>query len=148
MKKKHEYYMKQALQLAQEAYESGEVPIGAIVVSNSEIIGKGYNQVERLKDATVHAEMVAITAASNFLNSKYLKECTLYVTLEPCLMCGGAIEWSQIPEIVYGAKDFKKGIISKHQIKLEKNKKIIEGVLEKESRSLLQKFFNELRNPF
>ena len=110
--KSHEYFMKKALDLAKQAFEENEVPIGAIIVSKEKIIGKGYNQVEKLGDATAHAEMIAITSAADFLNSKYLKNCTLYVTVEPCVMCGGALKWSQIDKIVYGASEDKFGFFS------------------------------------
>jgi tRNA(adenine34) deaminase len=102
-----EYYMQQALREARRAFDEGEVPIGAVIVMNDRIIGRGYNQVERLNDCTAHAEMLAITAAFNFLGSKYLMEATLYVTLEPCLMCAGALYWSKIGRIVYAAPDDK-----------------------------------------
>ncbi|MEI9934526.1 MAG: nucleoside deaminase [Ferruginibacter sp.] len=99
-----EQYMQQALKEAQKAYDEGEVPIGAIVVMNNRIIAKGYNQVEKLTDSTAHAEIIALTAAFNFLGSKYLPDATLYVTIEPCLMCSGALYWSKIGKIVYGAE--------------------------------------------
>lgn len=104
-----EFYMSQALNEAMNALEEDEVPIGAIVVCNDRIIGRGHNQTEALKDVTAHAEMIALTAAENYLGAKYLKECTLYVTVEPCIMCAGAIGWSQIGRLVYGAPDPKKG---------------------------------------
>src|ERR1700684_565163 len=104
-----EYYMRLALKEAAAAYEEDEVPVGALIISNNRIIGKGYNQTERLKDVTAHAEMVAITAASNYLGSKFLEECTLYVTLEPCLMCAAALKWARIARLVYGARDATAG---------------------------------------
>lgn len=104
-----EYFMREALKEARQAYESGEVPVGAVVVWNNKIIGRGHNQVERLNDATAHAEMIALTAAFNGLGSKYLPEAVLYVTVEPCLMCCGAMYWSKIGRIVYGADDVKNG---------------------------------------
>ena len=104
-----EYFMTRALDLAMQAYEEQEVPIGAVVVHNNKIIGKGYNQTEKLQDVTAHAEMLAITAASNAVNGKYLDECTLYVTIEPCLMCAGAIQWSRFSRIVFGASEPKFG---------------------------------------
>ncbi|MCD8529228.1 MAG: nucleoside deaminase [Chitinophagales bacterium] len=137
--------MKQALLLAKQAYDEGEIPIGALVVYKNQIIAKGYNQTECLKDATAHAEMIAITAASEYLNSKYLKDCTLYVTLEPCLMCGGALFWSQVPHIVYGAKDEQKGCISLHKNTFIKKTHIIGGVLEQECKELVLQFFKEKR---
>lgn len=104
-----EKYMKAALAEAQKAFDSGEVPVGAVVVMNDQVIGRGHNQVELLNDCTAHAEIIALTAAFNFLGSKYLPEATLYVTLEPCLMCSGALYWSKIGRIVYGAEDEKNG---------------------------------------
>ena len=104
-----EKYMKVALAEAQKAFDSGEVPVGAVVMMNDQVIGRGHNQVELLNDCTAHAEIIALTAAFNFLGSKYLPEATLYVTLEPCLMCSGALYWSKIGRIVYGAEDEKNG---------------------------------------
>ena len=143
--KTHEAYMKKAFDLAMQAKEEGEVPVGALVVYNNMIIGKGYNQTEKLKDATAHAEMIAITAAAEFLNSKYLKNCTLYVTLEPCLMCGGALMWSQIDQIVYGAKDKERGCISTKHHLLPKKTKIIGGILEEACGNVVKEFFQEKR---
>lgn len=145
MGKQHEIFMKKALQLALQAYEENEIPIGAVVVFENQIIAKGYNQTERLKDATAHAEMIAITAASEYLNSKYLKDCTLYVTVEPCVMCGGALMWSQIPNIVYGTPDIQKGCISTNKNQLLDKITIIGGVLGEECKSLLLDFFKEKR---
>lgn len=106
----HEHFMKEALKEAQKALTNNEIPIGAVIVCNQKIIGRGYNQVEMLNDVTAHAEMIAITSASGYLGAKYLTDCTLYVTLEPCSMCASALSWSQIPNIVFGAKDEKKGL--------------------------------------
>ncbi len=103
------YFMKRALQEAEYAFEAGEVPVGAVIVVQDRIIARAHNLTEKLNDVTAHAEMQAITAAANFLGGKYLKECTLYVTLEPCQMCAGALYWSQIKKIVYGAKDLQRG---------------------------------------
>jgi len=103
------YFMQRALQEAQRAWDDGEIPVGAIVVQQNQIIGRGHNQTERLHDVTAHAEMIAITAACNYLNAKYLPQATLYVTLEPCLMCAGALYWSKIGRIVFGAADAKNG---------------------------------------
>lgn len=139
--KSDEYWMKKALELAKQAFEEGEIPIGAVIVSNERIIGKGYNQVEKLGDATAHAEMIAITSAADFLNSKYLKNCTLYVTIEPCVMCGGALKWSQIDKIVYGAAEDKFGFFSEEIKGLPKKVEIVSGVMEEECRELLLKFF-------
>jgi tRNA(adenine34) deaminase len=143
--KTHEFFMKKALQLAQQAYDEDEVPIGALVVCNNQIIGKGYNQVERLKDATAHAEMLAITAASEFLNSKYLEDCTIYITIEPCIMCAGAIKWSQIGTIVYGAAEPKMGFQSKEVDVFPEKTKIISGILEEECAGLIREFFRAKR---
>ena len=145
MEKQHEIFMKKALQLARQAYDENEIPIGAVVVFENQIIAKGYNQTEKLKDATAHAEMIAITAASEYLNSKYLESCTLYVTVEPCIMCGGALMWSQIPNIVYGTPDIQKGCISTNKNQLLDKTTVVSGVLEKECKSLLLDFFKEKR---
>src|SRR3984893_10094791 len=104
-----EYFMMMALKEARKAFDDGEVPVGAVVVLNERVIGRGYNQVERLKDPTAHAEVIALTSAFNFLGSKYLPEASIYITVEPCLMCGGALYWSKILKVVYGASDEKNG---------------------------------------
>lgn len=139
------YFMKKALQEAAAAYGKGEVPIGAVIVVQDRIIARAHNLTEQLNDVTAHAEMQAITAAANFLGGKYLKNCTLYVTLEPCQMCAGALYWSQISKIVYAAKDLKRGcgILG---TKLHPKTKIVGGVLEKEAAELLTKFFIQKRN--
>ena len=116
------YFMKQALIEAQKAYESDEVPVGAVVVVDQKIIARAYNLTERLTDVTAHAEMQAITSAANFLNGKYLKGCTIYVTLEPCVMCLGALYWSQLRRIVYGASDPKRGFLQVHTQKRQLRK--------------------------
>ena len=139
------FYMKKALQEAEEAYEKGEVPIGAIIVVQDRIIARAHNLTEQLNDVTAHAEMQAITAAANFLGGKYLKDCTLYVTLEPCQMCAGALYWSQISKIVYAANDPQRGCIVMGT-KLHPKTKISGGVLEKEASDLLNKFFAEKRS--
>lgn len=139
--KSNEYFMKKALDLAKQAFEENEIPIGAIIVSNERIIGKGYNQVEKLGDATAHAEMIAITSAADFLNSKYLKKCTMYVTIEPCVMCGGALKWSQIDKIVYGASEDKFGFFSEEIKGLPKKVEVVSGVMEDECSELLLEFF-------
>lgn len=143
--KTHEYFMQQALKLAQQAKEEGEIPIGAVVVSGEKIIGKGYNQVEKLGDATAHAEMIAITAASDYLNSKYLKNTTLYVTVEPCVMCGGALKWAQIDKVVYGADEENFGFWSKAVSGLPKKVEVVSGILKEDSKALILNFFKELR---
>lgn len=141
-----EYYMQKAMQLAHQAFEEDEVPVGAIVVTDQgTIIGKGYNQTERLTDVTAHAEMLAITAAANFLGGKYLRECTLYVTLEPCVMCAGAIAWSQVDRIVYGAPDEKRGFKVYNEGIINSKKEIYGGVLADESRELMLEFFRKKR---
>ena len=138
------YFMKQALIEAQKAYESGEVPVGAVVVVDQKIIARAHNLTERLTDITAHAEMQAITSAANFLNGKYLKGCTIYVTLEPCVMCLGALYWSQLSRIVFGASDPKRGFI---QANLSPHPKttVEKGVLEKEASELLNTFFRSKR---
>lgn len=141
-----DYFMKQALRLAHQAFDEDEIPVGALVVCDQQIIGKGYNQTERLNDATAHAEMLALTAAFSSLNSKYLKECTLYVTLEPCVMCGGALYWSQIGRIVFGAKDEKRGYQLFGNNILHPKTECIGGLLKEESEKLLRTFFQLKRN--
>ncbi len=137
--------MKKALQEAEEAFTKGEVPVGAVIVIKDRIIARAHNLTELLNDVTAHAEMQAITAAANFLGGKYLKECTLYVTLEPCQMCAGALYWSQISKIVYGAKDMERGC-GVMGTKLHPKTKIEGGVLEKEASELLKRFFIQKRN--
>lgn len=140
-----EQYMREALKLAKRAFEEDEIPIGAIIVSNGKIIGKGYNLTERLNDVTAHAEMQAFTAAANFLGGKYLRDCTLYVTVEPCVMCAGASYWTQISKIVYGAKDEKRGYTRINE-KIIHPKTIIQpGVLENECAELMMSFFRNKR---
>lgn len=139
------YFMKKALQEAEAAFEKGEVPIGAIIVIDDKIIARAHNLTELLNDVTAHAEMQAITAASNFLGGKYLINCTLYVTLEPCQMCAGALYWSQISKIVYGARDEERGYINL-KTTLHPKTQIVGGVLEEESAQLLKRFFIEKRN--
>ena len=133
------YFMKKALEEAQEAYERNEIPVGAIIVSNNTVIARGHNLTEMLNDVTAHAEMQAITAAANYLGGKYLIDCTLYVTLEPCQMCAGALYWSQISRIVFAAKDEHRG----YRVmggKLHPKTKVTEGLLEKEASTLLKNF--------
>lgn len=140
-----EYFMRKALQEAEIAFNKGEVPVGAIIVLKNQIIGRAYNLTETLNDVTAHAEMQAYTAASNFLGGKYLKDCTLYVTLEPCQMCAGASYWTQISKIVYGASEPKLGFTALNT-KLHPKTKVVSGVLEEECGFLLKKFFIEKRN--
>ena len=137
--------MKQALIEAKEAYKKGEVPIGAVIVCENQIIARGHNLTETLNDVTAHAEMQAITSAANFLGGKYLLNCTLYVTIEPCQMCAGALFWSQIETIVYGARDEQRGCINLNT-KLHPKTTINGGVLAEESSQILKNFFIEKRN--
>ena len=136
--------MKKALQEAEVAYEKDEIPVGAIIVVNNRIIAKSHNLTEMLHDVTAHAEMQSITAAANFLGGKYLKDCTLYVTLEPCQMCAGALYWSQISKIVFGARDEQRGFLTLGT-KLHPKTTVVQGVLANESADLMQRFFAEKR---
>lgn len=136
--------MKMAFQEAQKAYDLGEVPIGCIIVNNNRILAKGHNLTEQLTDVTAHAEMQAITSAANYLGGKYLVNCTLYVTLEPCVMCAGALYWSQISRIVIGSKDNKRGFLAQN-VKLHPKTNVEWGVLEEECSHLILKFFKEKR---
>ncbi len=140
------YYIRQALKEAEKAAEKGEVPVGAVVVSQQRIIARGHNQVETLQDATAHAEIVAITAAMAYLGSKYLKGCTLYVTLEPCTMCAGALAWAQIDRIVYGAEDPKKGFMRYGKEILHPKTKLEFGIMSSECGMILKEFFMEKRS--
>lgn len=143
-----EFYMRMALAEAREALDSGEVPVGAVVVSGDRIVGRGHNLVENLCDVTAHAEMQAITAASESLGGKYLTDCTLYVTVEPCAMCAGALGWSQIGRIVYGAPDDKRGyrkVYGSERGPLHPKTQIMGGVLARECATLMSDFFASLR---
>lgn len=139
-----ELYMREALKLAQTAYQEDEVPIGAVIVSQGKIIGKGYNLTERLHDVTAHAEMQAFTAASNFMGGKYLKGCTLYVTVEPCVMCAGASYWAQISRVVYGAVDEKRGA-ARYGNLFHPKTEVVSGILAEECAALVQSFFRNKR---
>ncbi len=139
------YFMKRALQEAEAAFEKGEVPVGAVIVIDNKIIARGHNLTETLNDVTAHAEMQAITAAANFLGGKYLQKCTLYVTLEPCQMCAGALYWSQISNIVFGARDPERGCINL-KTKLHPKTIIKGGVLADDASEILKRFFIEKRN--
>jgi len=139
------YFMKKALQEAEIAFEKGEIPIGAVIVIENRIIAKGHNLTETLNDVTAHAEMQAITAAANFLGGKYLQNCTLYVTLEPCQMCAGALYWSQISNIVYGTRDLERGCINLNT-KLHPKTILKGGIMEDEAADLLKRFFIQRRN--
>jgi tRNA(adenine34) deaminase len=136
-----QYFMKQALQQAREAFDKNEVPVGAVIVSEGAIITKAHNMTETLNDVTAHAEMLAITSASEQLGSKYLTNCTLYVTLEPCIMCAGALNWAQIGKIVYGAPDEKRGYSRMKPSPLHPGTEVIGGVLESECAQLVKQFF-------
>jgi tRNA(adenine34) deaminase len=142
-----EQYMKQALREAQKAFEEDEVPVGAVVVMNERIIARGYNQVEKLNDSTAHAEIIALTAAFNFLGSKYLPEATLYVTVEPCVMCSGALYWSKVGRVVYGTPDEKNGYRRTTQSNSPFHPKtIVEGgLLAGECAQLMKDFFSSKR---
>lgn len=140
-----DYFMEIALGLAEEAAEDGEIPVGAIIVCRNRIIAKAKNQTEQLNDVTAHAELVAITAAANYLGGKYLVDCTLYVTLEPCVMCAGALFWAQIGRLVIGAADTKRGYSRVSPSLLHPKTRLETGVLAEESQALLAKFFQRLR---
>jgi tRNA(adenine34) deaminase len=152
-----EYYMLQAIKEAKKAFEEGEVPVGAIVVMNKKIIARGHNQVERLNDPTAHAEIIALTSAFNFLGSKYLPDACIYITLEPCLMCAGALYWSKIGRVVYGADDekngYKKYIIPCPSIEdlgiapwpFHPKTELVQGILKEECASLMKEFFRARR---
>lgn len=139
-----EYFMKRALQEAQLAFDRGEIPVGALIVANNSIIARTHNLTELLNDVTAHAEMQAITSAANALGGKYLKNCTLYVTLEPCQMCAGALYWSQITKIVFGASDEKRGYRAMGT-QLHPKTEVISGVLAEKSKDLMQRFFQQRR---
>ena len=148
MANSHENFMKQALREAHKALAADEVPIGAVIVMNEQIIARGYNQVEMLNDATAHAEIIALTSAFNFLGSKYLPEATIYVTVEPCTMCCGALYWSKIGNVVYGADDPKHGGLSLHNTSknlLHPKTKIVKDVLHEECLMLMKDFFKRKR---
>lgn len=141
----HEYFMKRALQEAEQAFERDEIPVGAVIVVNNTIIARTHNLTELLNDVTAHAEMQAITSAANALGGKYLKNCTLYVTLEPCQMCAGALYWSQISQIVFGASDEKRGY-RVMGTQLHPKTTVVSGILAEESSALMQRFFAQKRN--
>jgi tRNA(adenine34) deaminase len=139
-----EYFMRKALEEAQKAFDADEIPVGAVVVANDQIIARAHNFTEKLNDVTAHAEMQAITAAADFLGGKYLKGCTMYITLEPCVMCAGALYWSQIDKIVFAASDEKRGASTVGELYHPKTK-IVRGVLEEEGKELMLKFFQKKR---
>ncbi len=138
--------MKAAFREAENAFNDEEVPVGAVVVCRGHIIAKGHNQVERLNDVTAHAEMIAITSASEFLGSKYLNECWMYVTLEPCLMCATAMNWAKLGGLVYGASDRERGFVQTGQKILHPKTEVIGGVMEVECSGLIKEFFQARRN--
>ena len=142
-----EHYMRQALKEAQCAFDDGEVPVGAVIVMNDRVIARGYNQVEKLTDSTAHAEIIALTAAFNFLGSKYLPEATLYVTIQPCLMCSGALYWSKISRVVYGAEDEKNGYkkVTGNTSPFHVKTQITSGVLREECGAIISNFFRAKR---
>lgn len=138
-------YMKQALQEAKKAFERGEVPVGAVVVCKNRVIARSHNLTETLNDVTAHAEMQAITAAANYLGGKYLTDCTLYVTVEPCVMCAGAIAWAQMGRLVYGASDEKRGFRRLAPTSLHPKTVLQQGLLEEECALLMKEFFKQRR---
>jgi tRNA(adenine34) deaminase len=136
--------MKAALKEAEQAFQENEIPVGCVIVCQNQIIGRGHNLTEKLKDVTAHAEMQAITAASNYLGAKYLIDCTMYVSIEPCVMCAGAIFWSQVGRLVYGADDEKRGF-SKTGNLLHPKTDIVKGILKKDASELMKTFFKKIR---
>lgn len=141
-----EHFMKEALKQAELALRDEEVPVGAVIVCNNRIIARAYNQTEKLVDSTAHAEMLAITAAFNYLGAKYLPDCSIYVTLEPCVMCAGALYWSQIGKLIYSAKDHKRGFSNFNMGLLHPKTEVSHGILAQDSKQILDKFFNSIRN--
>ena len=142
----NEKYMKEALRQAALAESEGEVPIGAVITCRGRIIGKGHNMTERLNDPTAHAEMIAITAATEAMGGKYLNDCTLYVTVEPCPMCAGALAWSQIGRVIYGASDPKRGFSMFSPSLMHPKTEVVSGVLAEECGSMVTEFFRKKRN--
>lgn len=140
-----EYFMREALKEAQKAFDLGEVPVGAVMVTGNRIIARAHNQTEKLTDATAHAEMLAVTAAANYLGSKYLDECALYVTLEPCVMCAGALHWVQLQKLIYGASDLQRGYTLIGTPVLHPKTEVIRGVKAAEAKDLIDAFFRRIR---
>jgi len=140
------YFMKEAIKGAQIAFENDEVPVGAVITFNNQIIARGHNLTETLVDVTAHAEMQAFTSAADYIGGKYLRDCTLYVTLEPCIMCAGAAYWTQIGKIVFGAHDPKRGYLKVDDSIVHPKTKIVGGILEEECNKLLRAFFEQKRN--
>lgn len=140
-----EYFMREALKEAQKALEIGEVPVGAVVVCKNRIIARAHNQTEKLTDATAHAEMLAVTSASNYLGSKYLSECILFVSLEPCVMCAGALSWVQLQRLVFGASDIQRGYSLVNAPLLHPKTNVTKGILANESKAMIDAFFSRIR---
>jgi len=140
-----QYFMRIALQEAQKAYDLGEIPVGAVIVANQQIIAKGHNLTERLCDVTAHAEIQAITAAANYFGAKYLPECSLYVTLEPCVMCAGAIAWAQMGALIFGSRDAKRGYQQLAPRALHPKTIVRAGILAEESSAMMKSFFRSRR---
>jgi tRNA(adenine34) deaminase len=141
----HDYFMREALKLAVQAQDEGEIPVGAVVVCQNKVIARGYNQTEKLEDVTAHAEMIAITAAANYLGAKYLTDCTVYVTMEPCPMCAGALFWSQAARVVFGASDPKRGFRKYAPNLLHPKTELHSGVMAHDCGQLVTDFFRKLR---
>lgn len=140
-----EHFMREAIKQAQCAFEEGEIPVGAVVVAGNKIIARAYNQTERLNDVTAHAEMLALTAAANHLGGKYLTDCTLYVTLEPCNMCAGALYWGQLKKLVFGASDDKRGYSRMSPSLLHPKTEVVKDVMKMECKAMVDEFFRHLR---
>lgn len=140
-----DWFMREALKEAQKAFEIGEVPVGAVVTCRNRIIARAHNQTEKLTDATAHAEMIAVTAAANYLGSKYLNECTLFVTLEPCVMCAGALHWVQLQKLVFGASDVQRGYTLLGKPVLHPKTEVEKGIMADEAKRLIDAFFKGLR---
>jgi tRNA(adenine34) deaminase len=140
-----EYFLGEALKEARKAFDIGEVPVGAVVVCKNRIIARAHNQTEKLTDATAHAEMLAITAAANYLGSKYLNECTLYVSLEPCVMCAGALAWVQLQKLIYGASDVQRGYTLVKSPVLHPKTEVVHGIRGAEAKELIDQFFKRIR---
>ena len=140
-----EYFMREAIKESKKALDRGEIPVGAIIVAKNRIIARSHNQTEQLTDATAHAEMIAITSAANYIGSKYLSECTLYVTLEPCVMCAGALHWAQLQKLVYGASDIQRGYTLVASPLLHPRTEVVRGILADESKMLIDIFFRNIR---
>ena len=141
-----EFFMNEALKQAQQAFELEEVPVGAVIVNQNRIIARAHNMTQQLNDVTAHAEMIAITSASNYLGAKYLVDCSLYVTLEPCVMCAAALKWAQIDRIVYSASDPREGFTNHKEPVLHKKTEVVPGILENPSSTLLKQFFLHRRD--